>query len=67
MNKDPRMIKKEKEPTPVTIAPAKASLKIIKRRVRRKYRVWLRTQKVRKQFLKILEVIPKGGEKAYKF
>ena len=66
-SKDPRMIKKEKKITPVTIAPAKVSLKIINRRVRRKYRKWSRVQNTRKYCLKILEVIPKGEEKAYKF
>jgi len=67
MSKYPRMIKKEKEPTPVTIAPAKTSLKIINSKVRRKYRHWLRIRNMQKYCLKILEVIPEGEEKAYKF
>eukprot|EP00751_Fragilariopsis_kerguelensis_P030879 CAMPEP_0170924084 /NCGR_PEP_ID=MMETSP0735-20130129/11454_1 /TAXON_ID=186038 /ORGANISM="Fragilariopsis kerguelensis, Strain L26-C5" /LENGTH=130 /DNA_ID=CAMNT_0011323859 /DNA_START=262 /DNA_END=652 /DNA_ORIENTATION=+ len=67
MSKYPRMIKKEKEPTPVTIAPAKTSLKIINSKVRRKYRHWLRIRNMQKYCLKILEVIPEGEQKAYKF
>ena len=33
----------------------------------RRYREWVSLQKVRKHCLKILEVIPEGEEKAYKF
>ena len=67
MSNDPRMIKKKKKTTPVTIAPAKASLKKINRKIRIIYRKWLDTRKFRKQCLKIMEVIPKREEKAYKF
>ena len=67
MSNDPRVIMKEKATTPVTIAPAKVSLKKINRRVGRRYRQWLDTQKLRKWCLKILEVIPEGEEKTYKF
>ena len=67
MSNDPRVIKKKKKTTPVTIAPAKASLEKINRRVGRRYSQWLDTRKLRKWCLKILEVIPEGEEKAYKF
>ena len=68
MSNDPRVRKKEKNPpTPVTIAPAKARLEKINRRVGRRYSQWLDTRKNRKQFLKIPEAIPEGEEKAYKF
>jgi len=66
-NKDLRMIKKEKEPTPVTIAPAKVSLERINRRAKGRHKKWLRTKNTRKYCLKILEVIPEGEQKAYKF
>ena len=67
MSKDPRMIKKEKKATPVIIAPAKPSLRKINRTVESRYKHWVRVQNTRKYCLKILEVIPEGEEKAYKF
>jgi len=67
MSNDPRVIKKEKKITPVTIAPAKASFRKINRKVEHRYRHWLRVQNTRKYCLKILEVIPEGEEKAYNF
>ena len=67
MNNDPRFRNNAKRQTPVTIAPAKASLSNINRTIARRYREWESLQKVRKHCLKILEVIPEGEEKAYKF
>ena len=61
------MIKKEKEPTPVTIAPAKVSLERINRRAKGRHNKWLRTKNTRKYCLKILKVIPEREEEAYKF
>ena len=67
MNNDSEMIKKKKKTTPVTIAPAKARLKQINRKVKRRYDHWLNFQNIQKHYLKILEIMPKGEEKAYKF
>ena len=67
MSNDPQVIKKEKRTTPVTKAPVKASLKKTNRKVKMIYRQWLDTRKLRKQFLKIPEVIFKGEEKEYMF
>ena len=67
MSNDPRGMKKEKSTTPVTIAPAKTSLKKINREVKMRYRHWLSTQKLRKWLQKIPEVISEGDEKDYMF
>lgn len=67
MSNDPRTIKKEKKTTPVTITPAKTSLRKITRKVECRYRHWLDTQKLQKWCLKIPEVISEGGEKEYMF
>ena len=65
MSNDPRALMEIT--TPVTIVPAKASLKNINRKVKMRYRQWLSIQKLRKHCLKILEVIPEGDEKDYMF
>ena len=52
MSNDSRTIKNEKKTTPVTIVPAKASLRKINRKVEPRYRHWLDIQKLRKQYLK---------------
>jgi len=67
MSNEPPVMKKEKSITPVTIAPAKTSLKKIKKRMRTKYKNCLSVRKMRKNYLKILEVIPEGDEKDYMF
>jgi len=61
------VMKKEKSITPVTIALAKTSLKKIKKKMRTKYKNWLSVRQMRKNYLKILEVISKGDEKDYMF
>ena len=48
MSNDPRTINKEKKTTPVTTAPKKACLRKITRKVERRYRHWLDTQKLQK-------------------
>ena len=60
MSNDSRTIKNEKKTTPVTIVPAKASLRKINRKVEPRYRHWLDIQKLRKQYLKKIEVVSKG-------
>ena len=67
MSNDPRTRNPEKQTTPVTIAPVKASLNKINRKVERRYRHWLDIHKLWNQCLKIPEVISKGGEKEYMF
>mmetsp|Transcript_22277 Transcript_22277/g.23851 ORF Transcript_22277/g.23851 Transcript_22277/m.23851 type:complete len:113 (-) Transcript_22277:58-396(-) len=63
MSNDPRVIMKEKTTTLVTMAPAKASLKKINRKVGKRYRQWLTIRKLQKWCLKIPEAISEGGEK----
>ena len=67
MSNDPRMIKKEKKITPVTIAPAKVSLKRFNKKAKCQYRQWLEARKLRTWCIKIPEVISEGGEKEYIF
>ena len=66
MSNDPRAIK-EKNTTPVAIAPAMASLKKINRKVKMRYKQWLSTHKLRKWLPKIPEVISVEEEKEYMF
>ena len=65
-DKRPGTIKEESR-TPVTITPAKASSKYIKKMMRMRQTNWLNERKSRKWCLKILEVIPEGDEKNYRF
>ena len=48
MSNDPQKMKKEEKITPVTISPAKASLRKINRKVERRYRHWLSLQNMQK-------------------
>merc|ERR1712238_378570 len=57
----------ENSTTPVTIVPAKTSLKYINKRMRARYKNWWNDRRSRKHCLKILEVIPEGDEKDYMF
>ena len=66
IDKRPRAIKEESK-TPVTITPAKASVKYNNKRMRIRQTNWVNERNMRKQFLKILEVIPEGDEKDYMF
>ena len=67
MSNEPPVMKKETSITPVAIAPAKTSLKKTKKEDKTKYKNWLSVRKMRKNYLKILEVIPEGDEKDYMF
>ena len=67
MSNNPRTITERSTTTPVTIVPAKTSLKYINKRMRTRYKNWLSDRKFRKYYLKILEVIPEGDEKDYMF
>merc|ERR1712194_103765 len=58
-DKRPGTIKEESR-TPVTITPAKASLKRINKRMRIKQINWSNERNMRKHCLKTLEVIPEG-------
>ena len=67
MSNDLQTIKTEKKTTPVTIAPSKASLRRINRKVERGHRNWLDIQKFQKYCLKIPEVISEVEEKKFMF
>merc|ERR1712161_116869 len=67
MSNNPRAITERSTTTPVTIVPAKTSLKYINKRMRPRYKNWLSDRKFRKHYLKILEVIFEGDEKDYMF
>merc|ERR1712238_274536 len=58
---------KEESRTPVTIAPAKASVKYNNRRMRIRQTNWVNERNMRKHCLMTLEVIPEGDEKDYMF
>merc|ERR1712161_109693 len=66
MSNNPRTIT-ENSTTPVTIVPAKTSLKYINKRMRTRYKNWLIDRRSRKHCLKILEVISEGDEKDHMF
>merc|ERR1712238_615428 len=66
MSNNPRTIT-ENSTTPVTIVPAKTSLKYINKKMRTRQTNWLLDRRSRKHCLKILEVIPEGDEKDYMF
>ena len=67
MSNNPRVIKEEST-TPVTIAPAKTSLKYIKKRIRTRNKTLLSARyNMQTYFLKILKVIPEGDAKGYMF
>jgi len=65
-DKRPGTIKEENR-TSVTITPAKASSKYINKMMRMRETNWLNERKSQKWCLKILEVIPEGDEKNYRF
>jgi len=69
MSNDPRIHHKDKDKkiTPITIAPAKVSLKKVIRKEKHRYRQWLHARKIRTWCIKIPEVISEGGEKEYMF
>merc|ERR1712238_65078 len=58
---------KEKSRTPVTIAPAKASVKYNNKRRRIRQTNWVNERNMRKHCLMTLEVIPEGDEKDHMF
>merc|ERR1712238_312166 len=58
---------KEESRTPVTITPAKASVKYNNKRMRIRQTNWVNERNMRKHCLKTLEMIPKGDEKDYRF
>merc|ERR1712238_371432 len=66
IDKRPGTIKEESR-TPLTITQAKASVKYNTKRMRIRQTNWVNERNMRKQFLKILEVIPEGDEKEYMF
>merc|ERR1712238_162957 len=66
MSNNPRT-KTENSTTPVTIVPAKTSLKYKNKRMRARFKSWLIDRRSRKHCLKILEVISEGDERDHMF
>merc|ERR1712238_233055 len=66
VDKRPGTTKKESR-TPVTIAPAKASVKYNNKRMRTRQTNWVNERTMRKHCLMTLEMIPEGDEKDYMF